>query len=209
MITEEKLKFYKSLVFPSLLLIGLWGVKLVEILLHSDYYYLGIFPKSAEGLTGIVTAFFIHGDFNHLISNSLPLFISTLALFFFYKNAAWRVFLFIYFITGILVWLFGREVWHIGASGVVYGLISFLFFSGIFRRDNRSIALALIVTFLYGGMVWGVLPVRGISWESHLFGGLTGTAMAFFFRKSDPVKKYDWEDEEDEIPETDSDDQVE
>jgi membrane associated rhomboid family serine protease len=147
----------------------------------------------------------IHGDWNHLISNSLPLFVSLLSIFYFYKDAALKVFLFVYVLTGVLVWTAGREVWHIGASGIVYGFITFLFFSGIFRRDNRSIALALVVTFLYGGMVWGILPGwKGISWESHLFGAITGVAAAFIFRKSDPQKKYEWEDEsesdESEVP---------
>ena len=103
----------------------------------------------------------------------------------------------VYFIPGILVWFLGRESFHIGSSGLVYGYVTFLFFSGLIRRDNRSIALALIVTFLYGSLIWGVLPLsREISWEYHLFGALTGIYAAIIFRKSDPIKKYDWEEEE-------------
>ncbi len=95
--------------------------------------------------------------------------------------------------------MFAREVYHIGASGLIYGFVAFLFFSGIIRRDNKSIGLALIVTFLYGSLIWGVLPgVKGVSWESHLFGGIAGIAAAIIFRKTDPVKKYDWEDEDNE-----------
>ena len=90
-----------------------------------------------------------------------------------------------------------RQAYHIGASGLIYGFVSFLFFSGIIRRDNRSIALALIVTFLYGGLTWGVLPIKAeISWEAHLFGSLVGIMFAFIFRKADPAPKYDWEEED-------------
>jgi membrane associated rhomboid family serine protease len=89
-----------------------------------------------------------------------------------------------------LVWLFARPVYHVGASGIIYGLLGFLFFSGIFRRDNRSIAIALLITFLYGGLIWGVLPgARGISWESHLFGGISGIVIAFIFQKARPLHK--------------------
>src|SRR3989339_1510740 len=104
-------------------------------------------------------------------------------------------------IPGIFVWIFGRPAYHIGASGLIYGFVSFLFFSGLIRRDNRSIALALIVTFLYGGIIWGVLPIKAeTSWESHLFGSIIGIMFAFIFRKADPAPKYDWEDEEEANP---------
>ena len=102
-----------------------------------------------------------------------------------------------------MVWLFARPVYHIGASGIIYGLLGFLFFSGIFKRDNRSIALSLLITFIYGGLIWGILPgMKGISWESHLFGGISGIVTAFIFRKEDPYIKYEWENEE-EIPDND------
>jgi membrane associated rhomboid family serine protease len=102
------------------------------------------------------------------------------------------------------VWIFARQAYHIGASGLVYGFVAFLFFSGIIRRDNRSIALALIVTFLYGGLTWGILPIKAeISWEAHLFGSIIGILLAFVFRKSDPAPKYDWETEEEQNQESD------
>ncbi|HDZ58524.1 MAG TPA: rhomboid family intramembrane serine protease, partial [Ignavibacteriales bacterium] len=130
----------------------------------------------------------------------IPLLILGWTIFFFYPKVSYRAFIMIYILTDFLVWLFARQVYHIGASGIVYGFVSFLFFSGIFRRDNKSVALALLVTFLYGGLVWGVLPGQeGISWESHLFGAIVGLITAFIFRKVDPPKKYDWEDEPDDF----------
>ena len=162
---------------------------------------MGVLPRKPEGLLGIVSSPLIHANFSHLISNTFPLIILGWIIFYFYPKVAYALFGFVYFFTGLLVWLFARQVYHIGASGIVYGFVSFLFFSGIFRKDNTSISLALIIVFLYGGLVWGVLPGwKGISWESHLFGAITGLGAAFLFRKIDPPKKkYDWEDEPDDF----------
>jgi len=162
---------------------------------------LGLIPRIPIGLLGIITAPLIHADFSHLISNTVPLIILGWIIFSFYRRVAFISFIFIYLLTGMLVWIFARQVYHIGASGIVYGYVSFLFFSGIFRRDNISITLALVITFLYGGLVWGILPgMKGISWESHLFGGISGLIAAYMFRKIDPpAKKYDWEDEPDDF----------
>ena len=149
-------------------------------------FKLGILPRNITGLVGIFTSPLIHGSFSHLISNTAPLIFMGLGIFYFYPKVAYKVFTIIYLGTGILVWIFAREVYHIGASGIIYGFVSFLFFSGIFRKDNRSIALALVVVFLYGGLIWGVLPVeKGVSWESHLFGAIVGIIPAFIFRKID------------------------
>jgi len=164
-------------------------------------YKLGILPRNLNGLAGIFTSPLIHGSFSHLISNTAPLVFMGIGIFYFYPKVAYKVFTIIYLGTGVLVWLFAREVYHIGASGIIYGFVSFLFFSGIFRKDNRSIALALVVILFYGGLIWGVLPVeRGVSWESHLFGAIAGIVSAFLFRKIDPPKKYDWEDERSDTP---------
>jgi membrane associated rhomboid family serine protease len=161
---------------------------------------MGILPRDMIGILGIISGPIVHANFSHLLSNTMPLLILGWTIFFFYSKVSYKSFIVIYVLTGLLVWLFAREVYHIGASGIVYGLVSFLFFSGIFRRDNKSIAIALIVTFLYGGIIWGVLPgQKGISWESHLFGGIAGIITAFIFRKIDPPKQYDWEDEEDDF----------
>lgn len=179
----------------------LWAIHLLSLSLHIDLTRMGVLPRNFVGLLGIITSPLIHADFSHLISNTIPLIILGWIIFSFYPKLSFMLFIFIYLLTGLLVWIFARQVYHIGASGVVYGFVSFLFFSGIFRRDNKSIALALIITFLYGGLVWGMIPGwEGISWESHLFGAITGLTAAYLFRKIDPpAKKYEWEDEPDDF----------
>ena len=186
---------------PLLFPVVLWFVHLLSLLLHENLSKLGLLPRNLPGLLGIFTAPLIHADFSHLISNTIPLIVLGWIIFNFYPKVSYILFIFIYLVTGLLVWIFARQVYHIGASGVVYGFVSFLFFSGIFRRDNKSIALALIIVFLYGGLVWGMIPGwEGISWESHLFGAVTGLIAAYLFRKIDPPKKkYDWEDEPDDF----------
>jgi len=194
--SKPKLNISKLLT-PLLFPVVLWVVHLLSLLFSEDLSKLGLLPRNLVGLLGILTSPLIHADFSHLISNTIPLIILGWIIFYFYPKVSYILFIFIYLVTGLLVWIFARQVYHIGASGIVYGFVSFLFFSGIFRRDNTSIALALVITFLYGGLVWGMIPGwKGISWESHLFGAITGFVAAYLFRKIDPPKKkYDWEDE--------------
>jgi len=190
-----------KLLTPLLFPVVIWTVQILSLLLNEDLSKLGLLRRNLVGFRGISTPPLIHADFSHLISNTIPLIILGWIIFSFYPKVSYMLFLFIYFFTGLLVWIFARQVFHIGASGVVYGFVSFLFFSGIFRRDNASIALALVITLLYGGLVWGMIPGwKGISWESHLFGAITGLVAAYLFRKIDPPsKKYDWEDEPDDF----------
>jgi hypothetical protein len=153
-------------------------------------------PKNNFRFNWNNTAPLIHADFNHLLP-TFPLLFLGVGISYSYPSCSKKLFAGVYILHGLLVWIIARQAYHIGASGLVYGLVSFLFFSGIIRRDNRSIALALIVTFLYGGLTWGVLPIKAeISWEAHLFGSIVGIIFAYIFRKADPAPKYDWEDEE-------------
>lgn len=198
---QKSRELFKKLILPLTFPLLLWVIYLFTQILEISTFKLGILPRSFSGLIGILTSPLIHQDLSHLISNTAPLIIMGLSIFYFYSKVAYKSFVIIYIGTGILVWLFAREAYHIGASGIIYGFVSFLFFSGIFRKDNRSIALALIIIFLYGGLIWGVLPLeKGVSWESHLFGAIVGVFPAFIFRKIDPPKKYDWEDEESDTP---------
>jgi len=199
---EEKVDHFQLIQFPLLFIIFIWIIQLVQVFTGLDFARYGLLPHTTKGLIGIITAPLIHSNFNHIISNTIPLLLLGSGIFYFYKDVAHKMFFMVFLIPGILVWFLGRSSYHIGSSGIVYGFVTFVFFSGLIRRDNRSIALALIVTFLYGSLIWGILPLsRDISWEYHLFGALTGIYAAIIFRKSDPVKKYDWEDEEDIPPE--------
>lgn len=157
---------------------------------------LALQPRYLPGLVGILTAPLIHGDWTHLFSNAVPIIVLSSAIVFFYYRLSKAVFLWLYFVPNIGVWLIGSYGNHIGASGIVYGFAGFLFFSGIFRKDRKSMAIALLVALLYGGMIWGVLPgQKGISWESHLMGALNGIGIAFFYRKKFSLEtdSYSWQ----------------
>lgn len=196
-----------SVVYPGLFVIILWGVKLFEVADNTDLSWYGLYPRTIHGLLGIVTAPLLHANFTHLLSNTLPLLILGSIIFFFYRAIAFQVFFWVYLMTDLWVWAAARDAYHIGASGLIYGFVTFLFFSGIFRRDTRLMALSLFVVFLYGGTVWGIFPIqRGISWESHMLGSLAGLITAFYFRKEGPVAhKYDFGNEEEEESEESED----
>ena len=159
---------------------------------------LGVYPRELNGLWGILFAPLIHGSWQHLISNSVALAILGVVLLYGYPRSAIPALVFVYLGSGLGVWLFARSSYHFGASGLTHGMMFFIFVSGILRRDKLSIALSMIVFFLYGGMVWTIFPQQpGISYESHFFGALTGILAAFALKGHDPlppVKRYDWED---------------
>lgn len=188
--------------------IALSVLVLLWLILITDQYFdlqlgrFGLRPRDAEGLLGILTAPLLHGSAEHLFSNSLPLFVSLTTILYLYPNVTLRILPMIWLGSGLLAWIIGRPSMHIGASGFFYGVLAFIFVSGIIRRDRRSIAVSLLVWFLYGSMVWGILPIRPkMSWELHLSGALLGVAMALLYRNWDrvPIKRYEWEDD-DSIP---------
>lgn len=175
--------FIESLRFPLLAIVFLWLVHLWQMVDGFDPGMYGIMSRRLWGLRGIVTGPLVHGSWKHLISNTVPLFVLTFISLYFYRKVALQAFWLIYFLTGTAVWLFARPVSHIGASGVVYGMVAFIFWNGIFRRSLRSIILAAVVMLLYSGMFMGVLPDQeGISWESHLLGSLVGIFVAYLFK---------------------------
>jgi membrane associated rhomboid family serine protease len=193
-------KLLLSIIIPGIVVFIMWMVKIVEVLFDLDLYRFGIFPLSAKGLRGILFSPFIHADFTHLFNNTLPLFFLSVALFYFYSEVAITIYTLTYLLTGLTVWIAGRDAWHIGASGLIYGLASFLFFSGIIRRHLRLIALSLLIVFLYGSMVWGLFPgiYKNVSWESHMLGFFSGVLLAVIFRNKGPQQPvYEWMEEED------------
>lgn len=197
----EKRDLLKNINFPTLFIALIWTVWLIEIVLQIDLSFLGIYPLTLNGIPGIITAPLVHSGYEHLIANSIPMFVLGASLFYFYREIAFKIFFLIYFITNIWVWFLARDAYHIGASGVVYGLAAYLFTSGLIRRNPRLLAVTLIITFLYGSMIWGVFPEffleKNISWESHLMGMLAGVVIAFFTRNEGPkAKKHIWNDED-------------
>ncbi len=202
-------RFRISLIFPTFFMIILWLIKAVELSGNIDLSFLGVYPRKVSGLIGILTSPLIHANFDHLINNSVPLFILSVAVFFFYHKVAFRVYLYGYFLTGLAVWLFARPSHHIGASGLIYAFGSFLFFSGIIRQNINLLAISLLVTFLYGSMVWGIFPYKPeMSWESHLMGMMVGLGLAVAYRDEGPViRKHVWEEEEEELNENENEDE--
>ncbi len=188
--------FFTAASFTALL----WLVKIIESVFGLNLVEYGVHPGRTDGLTGIVFAPLVHGSFTHLLANTAPLLILGTALLYGYPKSARIVIPAVYLGTGLGVWLFAREVYHIGASGLSFGFMFFVFTVGALRWDRRAIALSMVVFLLYGGMIWGILPTRpGISFESHFFGAMIGLLLAVLLRNLDPQlpeKKYSWEEEE-------------
>jgi membrane associated rhomboid family serine protease len=190
--------------FPALFLLLIWLAWMLEKGLGADWHRWGIFPLSINGLRGIFTSPFIHADVKHLFSNSIPLLVLGWSLFYFYKDLGYIVFPVLWILSGIFTWLIGRDSWHIGASGLIYSISFFLFFSGIFRRYIPLMAVSMMVVFLYGSTVWNMFPIAelvdpNVSWEGHLSGAFSGLICAVFFRKRGPQKPEP--EPEDEDPE--------
>lgn len=195
----------RALFFPLCFVAALWLVKIIEEHYGLNFTAYGIYPRKISGLAGIITSPFIHGSFNHLINNSLPLLILGTAICYSYREVRWKIFFWIYFMTNLWVWAAARNAYHIGASGLVYGFASFVFFSGIIRKNIKLMALSLLVVFLYGSMVWGIFPIDyRTSFEAHLFGTIAGLLLAIYFRREGPQREqYSWELEEEEESNTD------
>ena len=202
--SEEKKRFVYSLVFPGFFVLLLWAVKFFETGMEISLVEGGVYPRRWTGLQGILFSPLIHGDWKHLINNSMPVFLLSLALFYFYRDIAYKIWLLIYFIGGILLWSVGRQAYHIGASGLIYGLAAFLFLSGLIRRVNSLTAISLLVVFWYGSMVWGLLPFDfEVSFEAHITGAVSGVILAVMYRDQGPEPEKSTLDEEEDPSEED------
>lgn len=184
--------------WPMVLLVVIWAIYLFAWKNNFSLIQYGLKPRTLSGLTGIFTLPFIHANWSHIIDNSVPVLFLGSLLFYFYRPLAWRVILFTVVISGVWVWVSARPAYHVGASGLIYGLAAFLIVSGIIRKNMQLLAITLLVTFLYGGMVWGLLPLdTPVSWEGHLWGAVAGVVMAYYYREKGPKRKlYQWEVEE-------------
>lgn len=196
---SEKNTIINALTIPVLFVAVIGAVHFFAYTLNVSLTHYGVFPRKLSGLIGILFSPLIHGDFNHLFNNSIPLLILGSALFYFYKEVAFKVSFWIYFMVGVWTWVSAREAYHIGASGVLYGLFSFLLISGFLRRHKNLISLSFAVIFLYGSLVWGIFPIDlKVSFEGHLWGFVAGIILAFYYRKQGPQKvEFVWEDDDD------------
>lgn len=190
--------------YPFVFICLIWIIFLIEYCGNKSFSHWGVLPRAIKGLPGVITSVFIHGGLDHIISNSWPLMVLGMLLFFFYKKIAKQAFVWIWVVSGLWLWIGGRNnetypVYHIGASTLIYGLATFLFFSGIFRKHLNLMVVSALVVFLYGSIMWGIFPLKTeISWEGHLFGALAGVLVAFNYRKEGPQRKtYEWENESD------------
>ena len=206
---QDKRKILASLIVPVCIVIAMWTVKLVEFAFHLDLGDWGVVPHSAKGLIGILTMPFLHGNWNHLITNTAPILVLGSALYYCYPTLANRIMILTYLLSGLLTWIMASSGIHIGASALIYGLNFFLIVSGFLRGNKQLVVIALIMVFLYGSFVWGMIPSlaepQHISWEGHLSGFLVGTVLAFVYKKEGPQKEeYHWDEDDDE----DEDDSV-
>jgi len=200
----ERRKFLGSLIVPLLIVVVMWVVKIIEVSLNVDLGRYGVTPHTAHGLIGIFTLPFLHGSWEHLLSNSVPILVLGTALYYCYPTLANRVMLTTYLVSGLFTWCIGNpDSVHVGASALVYGLNLFLIASGFIRGNRLLLVISLIMVFLYGSFIWGMIPAfaipQNISWEGHLSGGLIGVLLAIFLRKEGPQKEvYHWDEEDEE-----------
>jgi membrane associated rhomboid family serine protease len=188
---EQQLQFKSSmLLIPAAFVLLIWLIYLVEIYFGFNFNKFGVFPRTIKGFRGVFLTHFIHGDAKHVFNNSIPLFVLISGILFFYREIALKVLIIGAFFTGFFTWLIARDSYHIGASGIIYLLFSFILFSGIMRKQYRLMAFSFIIIFLYGSMVWYVLPIiEGMSWEGHLSGFFVGAILAFIYRNKGIVKE--------------------
>jgi len=199
---KDSFHLKRSFTIVATFTIALWLIKIVEALIGARLYKYGILPGQLSGLMGVVWAPLIHSSFSHLLANTAPLLILGTALLYGYPKSAKIVVPAIYIGTGLGVWLFARQTYHIGASGLTFGFMFFVFTIGAIRWDRRAIALSMVVFLLYGGMIWGIFPNEpGISYESHFFGAMIGIILAILLRNYDPniaEKEYNWEEDDED-----------
>ncbi len=188
-------------VIPLFLLFILYILKFLETGMDWNFTRLGVYPMEQRGVFGIFAHPLVHSSFKHLFANTIPLFFLMWCLFYFYRHIAPYIFFAIWIGCGALTFLIGKPGWHIGASGIIYGLAFFLFFSGILRKHVPLIAISLLITFLYGGLVWNMFPQFAkatTSWEGHLSGAIAGTLCAIGFMEYGPQRPDPFAGEEDE-----------
>ena len=202
---SNKQQFINSIFIPFIIGIIMILCFILEKGMDWDFHTAGVFPRRIENLWGVFTLVFVHADWSHLANNVISFVLLGCLLYYFYKELASKVLILSYFFSGLILWFIGRDSWHIGASGLIYSIAFFLFFSGIIRKYVPLIAISLVVAFIYGSMVWHIFPWQQqdpISWEGHLAGGIIGLVLSVLFRNEGPQKPIKiWEAETDDTVE--------
>lgn len=181
-ITTESDLFVYSFLPGTLFVALLWLISLLSYLTGASLVWLGVLPRSFFGLIGVLTAPLIHDGLVHLLSNSFPLLLLSGFILYMHRPVAARVLLLVYVLSGLLTWFIGRQNYHVGASGVVYGMAGYLLFNGFLRRNRGAMAVSLAVLFLYSGLFYGLFPTEEqISWEGHIAGILSGLVAAILY----------------------------
>ena len=201
---QDRKKFFGSLAIPALLVTLMWVVKVAEMAFSIDLNQWGLVPRTAKGLLGILTMPLLHGGWEHLLTNTPAVLVLGTALYYCYPTLANKITAISWLASGLLTWIIGIPCTvHIGASALIYSLNLFLIVSGFIRGNRQLIVISLIMVFLYGSFIWGMIPSlaipQHISWEGHLSGALVGVVLALLYRKDGPQKEvYHWEEDEEE-----------
>ena len=201
----DRMRITYALWFTMVFLLAIWGVYALNEMLELGWRKHGMHPRQWDGLRGIFTYPFLHGDLGHLWNNTMSFFTLNGFLFYFYRSIALRVWVWLFLCSGLLLWGLAVDGNHIGASGLIYGLAAFLFMSGVIRNNRMLLRVSLAVAFLYGGIVWWMLPIDDhVSWEGHLSGAIVGVALAVLYRRQgpqDPTYQFEKEPEDAPLPE--------
>jgi len=182
------------ILYPILLILVLWVIYWGEFYSPIDLIHFGIMPRTLSGLSGVFFSPLLHStnDIFHLINNTFPIFILTIALLYYYRKIAFQVFFLSWFLSGILTWMIAKNEgsFHIGISSIIYSLVCFLFVSGVLGKQKQLQAVSLLIVFIYGSLVWGVFPMEEkVSWQGHLGGSITGIALAAYYYEVPTNKK--------------------
>ena len=193
-ISDSKTELKKMLlatVIPASFIFLFWMIYLLEISLNISFSEYGLRPREVSQWFGVLTMPFLHGGFEHIIANTTSFLVLGSLLFYFYNDNAIQIFIWSYVLSGIFTWLIGRDSIHIGASAMIYAFAGYIFTAGIISKNIRHMAIALVVVFLYGSMIWGIFPMNNnVSWEGHLSGFAVGIGLAFMIRPPKIVDEF-------------------
>lgn len=203
---KENKKIWWVFVQPFLFVALLWLIFGLDEYFDLNLYQYSLLPRDFSQWFGVFTFPLIHGGVDHIAGNTWSIFILLAGVRYFFPQVFGKVFWVSFIVPGVITFFIARPSFHLGASGMVYSLVAFLFFSGVIRLNRYLLALSLLMVFLYGNSVWYIFPIEdGISFEGHLSGAIVGFTLAVLFRKTEPTiyikeKEYFKDDTEEDDP---------